>query len=75
MFSTMRTRQILFLSCAPWPSVPVTDFDKTSSTWGPSTHFTRHRVQPSHRRVRKWFGRDFMVHSVALVAVALVDSC
>ena len=42
MFSTMRTRQIHFLSCTPWPLTLVEDFDNKSSIRGSSTHFTHH---------------------------------
>ena len=75
VLSTMRTRQNVFLSCTPWPLTLVEGFDKKSSTWGSSAHFTHHPVQPSHRRVQEWFGCEFLVRSVGLVVVALVDSC
>ena len=42
MFSTMRTCQIHFLSCTPWPLTLVEDFDNKSSIRGSSTHFTHH---------------------------------
>ena len=48
VLSTMRTRQILFLSCTPWPLTLVENFDKKSSTWGSWPHVEHRR--PGGRR-------------------------